>query len=386
MQILPGFHELVTGRVSLSDIREIQLEDLLGREPVCIKIQEVESYLKDKIVLVTGAAGSIGSELCRQVSKFSPRMLLALDQEETGLFYVENELREKFPGVCLQVILADIRHKTKIVQIFEKHRPQVIFHAAAYKHVPLMEANPDEAVQNNIFGTLTVTEAAQAWGAEKFVLISTDKAVNPTSVMGASKRVAEMLIQMYNRHGKTTFVAVRFGNVLGSRGSVIPTFQEQIKRGGPVTVTHREMRRFFMVTSEAVLLVLQAGAMGQGGEVFVLDMGAPVKIVDLAHEMIRLSGYEPNKDISVIFTGLRPGEKLYEELLTAEEGVVATKHEKIYVAKISTQVSEKGFQEQLARLQSIIEQHDKEEIVRWLRQMVPTYVPSPDPFLQYPVK
>lgn len=376
VKILPGFHELITGHVDLADIREVKIEDLLGRKPVSIEVSEIESYLKDKVVLVTGAAGSIGSELCRQIAKFSPKTLLALDQEETGLFYIENELQEKFPNVSVQVIIGDIRDRAKIVQAFENNRPQVVFHAAAYKHVPLMESHPEEAVKNNILGTLIVAEAAQKWGTEKFVLISTDKAVNPTSVMGATKQVAEMIIQILNRHGKTKFVAVRFGNVLGSRGSVIPTFQEQIKRGGPVTVTHEEMQRYFMVTSEAVLLVLQAGAMGQGGEVFVLDMGNPVKIIDLAREMIRLSGYEPDKDIPIVFTGERPGEKLFEELLTTEEGTVATQHEKIYVAKISTPIPEGYLNERLKRLAALAEQNAKEEIVQLFQELVPTYKPA----------
>ncbi len=376
IKILPGFHELISGRVGLADIREVQLEDLLGREPVHIAVREIESYLKDKVVLVTGAAGSIGSELCRQIAKFNPKELFALDQDETGLFYIENELREKFSDLKLHAIIADIRDQPKIERIFSQVRPQVIFHAAAYKHVPLMELHPDEAVKNNIFGTLVVAEAAQKWGAEKFVLISTDKAVNPTSVMGATKRVAEMLIQALNCHGKTQFTAVRFGNVLGSRGSVIPVFQEQIKRGGPVTVTHGDMKRYFMITSEAVLLVLQAGAMGQGGEVFILHMGEPVRIEDLAREMIRLSGYEPDKDIPIVFTGQRPGEKLFEELLTSEEGTIATRHEKIFVAKLTSQVPEELLQKHLKRLEALVGQNAKEEIIRLLQGMVPTYRPA----------
>ncbi len=370
VQILPGFHELVTGRVEVSDIRDVKLEDLLGRDPVCIEAREIESYLKNKMVLVTGAAGSIGSEICRQVSKFSPQALLALDQEETGLFYIENELHQQFPNLLLHVCIADICDKSKIEQIFEKYHPQVVFHAAAYKHVPLMEANPDEAVKNNIFGTQTVSEIAQKYKTEKFVLISTDKAVNPTSVMGATKRVAEMLIQMLNYQGKTQFAAVRFGNVLGSRGSVIPIFHKQIKQGGPVTVTHKEMERFFMMTSEAVLLVLQAGAMEKGGEVFVLDMGKPVKIVDLAREMIRLSGYEPDKDIPIVFTGQRPGEKLFEEILTHEEGAFATKHEKIYMAKMGTPIPEETLKKYLELLSTLIEQNEQDEVVKLLHQII----------------
>lgn len=375
IKILPGFHELVTGRVGLTDIRHVQLEDLLGREPVHIDVREIEGYLREKVVLVTGAAGSIGAELCRQVAKFSPHSLIALDQDESGLFALENELTEKFSSVKLCGVIADVRDQCKIERVFERHRPHVVFHAAAYKHVPLMEAQPDEAVKNNIFGTVSVAEAASAAKAEKFVLISTDKAVNPSSVMGATKRVAEIVLQSMNGQGSTKFVSVRFGNVLGSRGSVIPIFQEQIKRGGPVTITHEEMRRYFMVTSEAVLLVLQAGALGQGGEVFVLDMGEPVRIIDLAREMIRLSGYEPDRDIPIVYTGPRPGEKLFEELLTAEEGTVATKHDKIFVARTRISLSPQRRQQQLQRLKKLADQGSRDEIIHALQEIVPTYKP-----------
>lgn len=376
IKVLPGFHELVTGRVGLTDIRDVQLEDLLGREPVQIDVREIETSLKDRVILVTGAAGSIGSELCRQIAKFHPKALCALDRDESGLFYLESELRQNFPTMELKVLIADIQDKPKIDRVCEQVRPQLIFHAAAYKHVPLMEAHPDEAVKNNIFGTITVAEAAQRSGCEKFVLISTDKAVNPSSVMGATKRVAEMTLQSMNSQGNTKFISVRFGNVLGSRGSVIPIFQEQIKRGGPVTVTHAEMRRYFMVTSEAVLLVLQAGAFGQGGEVFVLDMGDPVRIVDLAREMIRLSGYEPDKDIPIVFTGPRPGEKLFEELLTAEEGTVATKYDKIFIARTSHPIAPQHLQNHLHCLKKLVDQDAHDEIIQALQEIVPTYKPS----------
>lgn len=379
IKILPGFHELVTGRVGLTDIRSLQLEDLLGREPVRLDMREIEAYLKDKTVLVTGAAGSIGSELCRQIVKFHPQLLIALDQDESGLFAIHNELSQRFPNTKLASVIADIRDTCKIERIFEYYRPRVVFHAAAYKHVPLMEAHPDEAVKNNIFGTLIVAEAAQRTRVEKFVLISTDKAVNPTSVMGATKRVAEIILQALNGQGPTKFVSVRFGNVLGSRGSVIPIFQEQIKRGGPVTVTHEEMKRYFMVTSEAVLLVLQAGALGQGGEVFVLDMGEPVRIVDLAREMIRLSGYEPDRDIPIVFIGPRPGEKFFEELLTAEEGTVATKHEKIFVARTSAPSSPTQLWQQLHKLKKLAEQGAPAEVIQILQELVPTYKPTRSP-------
>ena len=377
IKILPGFHELVTGSIGLADIREVELEDLLGREPVQIEVQQIEGYLRDRVVLITGAAGSIGGELCRQVAKFSPRKLIALDQDETGLFHMENDLRQKSSDLEIETIITDIRDRPKINRVFSQARPQVVFHAAAYKHVPMMELHPDEAVKNNIFGTLVVAEAAQECHAETFVLISTDKAVSPTSVMGATKRAAETLIQAIDAHSKTKFTAVRFGNVLGSRGSVIPIFQDQIKRGAPVTVTHEDMTRYFMITSEAVLLVLQAGAMGKDGEVFVLDMGEPIRIVDLAREMIRLSGYEPDKDVPIVFTGPRPGEKFSEELLTAEEGTVATRHQKIFVAHLNSQASMEDLREQLARLQEAAERHAGDEIIGLLKEVVPTYRPSP---------
>jgi len=375
IKIIPGMHELMSGRLGLSDIREVRPEDLLGRELVRIEPRRIESYLKDKTVLVTGACGSIGSELCRQIAKFAPKELLALDQDETRLFYLDQEFQDKPIHTKFQTIIADIRDRTKLEHIFARHGPQVIFHAAAYKHVPLMEAYPDEAVKNNIFGTRNVAEAAQKGGAEKFVLISTDKAVNPTSVMGATKRVAEMIVQVLNHRGTTKYAAVRFGNVLGSRGSVIPIFQEQIKRGGPVTVTHEDMQRYVMVASEAASLVLQAGAMSQGGEVFVLNMGAPIKIVDLARELIRLSGYEPDKDIPIVFTGLRPGEKFSEELLTVEEGAMATQHEQIFMARMEAAPKCDLLWEQLHRLEKLASQGSNRQIIPLLQEMVSTYHP-----------
>jgi FlaA1/EpsC-like NDP-sugar epimerase len=379
IRIIPGLPELVSGRISLSDIREVQLEDLLGRDLVRIEAHEIEAYLKEKVVLVTGACGSIGAELCRHISKFSPKTLLALDQNETGLFYLEQDVHQKMPSLEIQVIVADVRDTTRVEQVFERYRPQVVFHAAAYKHVPLMEIYPEEAVKNNVFGTLTVAEAAQKWNAGKFVLISTDKAVNPTSVMGATKRVAELIIQTLHREqkGETRFAAVRFGNVLGSRGSVIPIFREQIRRGGPVTVTHEEMQRYVMVASEAAMLVLQAGAMSQGGEVFVLNMGEPIKIVDLARELIRLSGYEPDKDIPIVFTGQRPGEKLFEELLTAKEGTMATEHEQIFIARMGTALPKATLREQLLALERSASQGSRPEILSVLQEIVPTFRPAP---------
>ncbi len=375
IKTLPGFHELVTGQVDLGDIRAVQVEDLLGRDPVEVDVREVERELKGKAVLVTGAAGSIGAELCRQIVQFAPAKLLALDQDETGLFHLEAELREAAPDLPVRAVIADVNDRGKLARLFQSERPQVVFHAAAYKHVPLVEANPDEGVKNNVLGTYAAAAAAREFGAERFVLISTDKAVNPSSVMGATKRLAERVVQALNEPGGTRFSAVRFGNVLGSRGSVIPTFQAQIARGGPVTVTHPEVKRYFMVPSEAVLLVLQAGALGRGGEVFVLDMGEPVKIVELAREMIRLSGLEPDRDVPVVFTGLRPGEKLYEELLTAEEGTAATRHEKIFVARLEAPWTAEELETNLARLRELT-QADRAAVIAALRELVPGYAPT----------
>jgi len=333
VKTLPGIYELANGSVSVNQIRDVQIEDLLGREEVKVDMEAIAGYLTDEVVLVTGAGGSIGSELCRQVARFQPRKLLLLGHGENSIYEIDLELRTKFPGVELQPIIADIQDETRIRRVFEQYRPGVVFHAAAHKHVPLMEANPEEAIKNNVFGTLNVARAADSYRAKRFVLISSDKAVNPTSVMGATKRAAEYVIQSFAQSSKTVFVAVRFGNVLGSRGSVIPLFQRQIAAGGPVTITDPKMVRYFMTIPEASQLVIQAASMGKGGEVFVLDMGKPVRIIDLARDLIRLSGFEPDMDIPIVATGIRPGEKLFEELLTAEEGTQATKHERIYVAR-----------------------------------------------------
>lgn len=334
VRTLPGIYEVVNGSVSVSQIRDVQIEDLLRREEIRMDLEAIAAYLTDEVVLVTGAGGSIGSEICRQIAKFNPRELLLLGHGENSIYEINLELSEKFPHLSLRPIIADIQDEHRVQQIFEQHRPGVIFHAAAHKHVPLMEANPTEAIKNNVFGTLHVAKAAQKYRAKRFVLISTDKAVNPTSVMGATKRIAECIIQSLNEQSGTIFVAVRFGNVLGSRGSVVPLFKRQIASGGPVTVTHPEMQRYFMTIPEAAQLVIQAASMGQGGEVFVLDMGEPVRILDLARDLIRLSGFEPDEEIPVVFTGPRPGEKLFEELLTAEEGTEATCHQRIFVAKL----------------------------------------------------
>jgi FlaA1/EpsC-like NDP-sugar epimerase len=329
LKILPGVHDILSGKITVSPIREVQVEDLLGRDPVSVDLEEVAGYLKGQTVLVTGAGGSIGSELCRQIVQFNPKKLILTGHGENSIFDIEQELKNQ--PVVTEIV--DIKDTAKVKLIFEKYRPQVVFHAAAHKHVPLMEGNPEEALKNNILGTTNLAQAADETGVKTFVLISTDKAVNPTSIMGASKRIAEMVIQDFDRRSSTKFVAVRFGNVLGSRGSVIPTFKKQISVGGPVTVTDPNMTRYFMTIPEASQLVIQAGAMASGGEIFILDMGKPVKIVNLAKDLIRLSGLEPEKDIKIVFTGIRPGEKLYEELLTSEEGTSATKHKRIFVAR-----------------------------------------------------
>ncbi len=372
IKIAPPLSEIIKGQVSFKNLKDVEVEDLLGREEVVLDKKQIDEFIKNKKVLVTGAAGSIGSELCRQIAKFNPELLILLDQDETGIFHISRELKSIFSQLKIEPLVCDIADKNKISKVFEKFEPEIVFHAAAYKHVPLMEENCDEAIKNNIFGTKVVAEAGLVFGAEKFIFISTDKAVNPTSVMGATKRAGEMLCQLLNEKGKTKFVSVRFGNVLNSRGSVIPIFREQIKKGGPVEVTHPEMKRYFMLTSEACLLVMQAGAMGQGGEVFVLDMGKPIKIVDLAKEMIKLSGLQLDKDITIVFIGKRPGEKLFEEILTAEEGILATKNQKIFTAKLFSVNLEK-FEEDLKILESIIAKDDKDSVVDFLKSLVPFY-------------
>lgn len=371
LKILPGVYELIDGKVSVKHIRDVQIEDLLGREPVKVDLQEIAGYLQDQVVLVTGGGGSIGSELCRQIARFNPKQLLILDIYENGAYDLQMELKRKHPDLPIKVLIASVRDRRRMESIFAAYRPDVVFHAAAHKHVPLMEENPEEAVKNNIFGTLNVAECADKFGTKRFVLISTDKAVNPTNIMGATKRVAELIIQTMNAASDTEFVAVRFGNVLGSNGSVIPLFKKQIAEGGPVTVTHPEINRFFMTIPEAVQLVIQAGAMARGGEIFILDMGEPVKIVDLAKDLIRLSGLEPGVDIEIQFTGLRPGEKLYEEVLMAEEGLQATKHEKIFISK-PLPIDETKLREDLKRLFNLISSSPSQ--IRFLiKELVPTY-------------
>lgn len=333
LKILPGIYQLVDGQVSISSLRNVEIEDLLGRDAIKVNLQDIMGYVNNKIVMVTGGGGSIGSELCRQIADKGPKQLIIVDIYENNAYDIQLELRRKYPALDLEVMIASVRDKNKIYDLFAKYQPDIVYHAAAHKHVPLMEDAPNEAVKNNVFGTLNVVKAANHYKASKFVLISTDKAVNPTNIMGATKRICEMIVQTYNKHSKTDYVAVRFGNVLGSNGSVIPLFKKQILAGGPVTVTHPEITRYFMTIPEAVSLVLQAGAYARGGEIFVLDMGKPVKIADLAYNLIKFSGYEPNVDIKIEYTGLRPGEKLYEELLMDEEGLQTTQNELIKIGK-----------------------------------------------------
>lgn len=331
LRILPPLYKSKRGSL-LSQVRRVKMEDLLGRKPVQIDMAQVCGYIRNKTVLVTGGGGSIGSELCRQIAALSPRLLIILDNCENNLFDIENELIDSGYGDILAIILYDVKHSYNVEDVFQKYQPQVVFHAAAYKHVPMMERNPEEALWNNVVGSLNTAEMAAKYKSEAFILISTDKAVNPTSIMGATKRLAELIIKDFNRTSETRFAAVRFGNVLGSRGSVIPTFEKQIERGGPVTVTHPDMKRYFMTIPEAVGLVLQAGSMACDGEIFVLDMGEPVRIVDLANDLIRFYGYQPGRDIKVIFTGVRPGEKLSEELFYKKEEIMSTSHERIFIS------------------------------------------------------
>jgi FlaA1/EpsC-like NDP-sugar epimerase len=371
---LPGVGDLIDGKVTVQHIRDVNLEDLLGRKPIHLDNRGIASYLKGKRVLVTGAGGSIGSELCRQIAKFRPEKLVLFENSETPLFLIEQELGISFPDIYVVPIIGDIRNPSRINVIFDEQMPQVVFHAAAYKHVPMMELNPAEAINNNVRGTMLLADAADKFAVETFVMISTDKAVRPTNVMGASKRVAELYVQSRSRSSKTRFVTTRFGNVLGSNGSVIPTFKEQIKKGGPVTVTHPEVTRFFMTIPEASQLVLQAGSMGQGGEIYLFDMGEPVKIVALAEELIRLSGMEPHTDIEIVYSGLRPGEKLYEELLLDDEGVLPTQHEKICVARAAFP-SRDDLNRKLEVLLAAAKNLDLPGVRAGLQDIVPEYSP-----------
>ena len=375
VMIVPGVYELINGNVNLSQIREVKVEDLLGREQVKLDIKKIARDVEGRTILVTGAGGSIGSELCRQIARFNPWRLLMLDNYENNLYYLDLELKKKYPGIEIIPIIGCIRDKERLDNLFARYRPDLVFHAAAHKHVPLMEYNPGEAVKNNIFGTRNLLEVADRYHVDKFVLISTDKAVNPTNVMGATKRVAEMLVQAMNKRSGTRFMAVRFGNVLGSNGSVIPLFQKQIAAGGPVTVTHEEVTRYFMTIPEAVQLVIQAAALGKGGEVFVLDMGEPVKIIDLAKDLIKLSGLKLGEDIDIIITGLRPGEKLYEEILHDSENNIRTEHERIFITRLE-EIDDSALREALDSLWLESFKDNSLAIVRLLMELVDTYKPN----------
>jgi FlaA1/EpsC-like NDP-sugar epimerase len=370
---VPSITDIASGRFKVSQIRDVDINDLLGREVVQLDLDLIEAFAANKTILVTGAGGSIGSEMCRQLCNFKPKLLLLVEQAENPLFYIERELKKTYPDVPLMTLICDITDKTRVEQIFEQYRPQVVIHAAAHKHVPLMELNPGEAIKNNILGSKIIADAADKFGSSNCVMISTDKAVNPTSIMGSTKRIAEMYIQNLSQASKTNFVTVRFGNVLGSNGSVIPIFKQQISEGGPVTVTDSEMKRYFMTIPEASQLVLQAASMGKGGEIFVLDMGEPVKIVDLARELIILSGFRPGEDIEITFTGLRPGEKLFEELSIKGENMQPTRHPKISIWKnipTDRQKLEAGINE----LIEINKTQNRSTIVRKIKELVPEYI------------
>lgn len=373
-RVLPTTEEVIDRQGAMNSLRNVQIEDLLGRDPIELDNKNIKNLIKDKTILVTGGGGSIGSELCRQIIKYKPQNLVILDIYENTLYDIERELEADYPTANIKAIIGSVRDKERLEEVFNKYKPNVVFHAAAHKHVPLMETSPLEAIHNNVFGTYNVVNCADKYGVEKFVLISTDKAVNPTNIMGASKRVCEMIVQKKNKTSKTDFVAVRFGNVLGSNGSVIPLMKKQIEKGGPVTVTHKEITRYFMTIPEAVQLILQAVTYAKGGEIFVLDMGEPVKIYDLAVSLIRLMGYEPNVDIPIIITGLRPGEKLYEELLMAEEGLVSTKHDKIFITQ-PMHLEEKELNEKLYELGNIKynEDYSIEKVKEVMKNVVPTY-------------
>lgn len=371
IQILPGMYQIIKGDVNVSNLREVQIEDLLGRDPIEVNVEEIIGYVQNKTVLVTGGGGSIGSELCRQVARHSPKCLIILDIYENNAYEIQQELKRDYPGLDLVVLIGSVRNTRRVDEIFRDYRPDIVYHAAAHKHVPLMEDSPNEAIKNNVFGTLKVAAAADRYGTGKFVMISTDKAVNPTNIMGASKRICEMVIQNMNRKSRTEYVAVRFGNVLGSNGSVVPLFKKQIEKGGPVTVTHPDIIRYFMTIPEAVSLVLQAGAYARGGEIFVLDMGEPMKILDLAKNMIKLSGYRVDEDIKIEFTGLRPGEKMYEELLMREEGLKETANRMIYIGR-PIEYDDALFEQQLERLQEA-SRNESQDIRALVREIVPGY-------------
>lgn len=374
VRTLPAIYQLINGEVNVSKLREVEIEDLLGRDPIKVNLDEIMDYVSGKTIVVTGGGGSIGSELCRQIASHNPKRLLIIDIYENNAYDIQQELLEKYPDLNLEVLIASVRNAARIEAIFEKYQPQIVYHAAAHKHVPLMETSPNEAIKNNVFGTYNTALAADKYGVEKFVMISTDKAVNPTNIMGASKRICEMIIQSMNRKSETEFVAVRFGNVLGSNGSVIPHFKRQIAHGGPVTVTHPDIIRYFMTIPEAVSLVLQAGAYAKGGEIFVLDMGEAVKILDLAENLIKLCGYRVGEDIEIVFTGLRPGEKMYEELLMNEEGLQDTDNALIHIGK-PIEFDEARLDECLQRLRMTAE-NESDDIRNIVKELVPTYSPQ----------
>lgn len=371
LRSLPGMYQLVNGEVNVSKLRDVEVEDLLGRDPISVDLDSILGYVQGKVVLVTGGGGSIGSELCRQIATHRPRQLVIVDIYENSVYDIQQELKQKYPDLDLVVLIASVRNTNRMNYIFSKYKPHIVYHAAAHKHVPLMEDSPTEAIKNNVFGTFKTAQAAAMSGVQRFVMISTDKAVNPTNIMGASKRICEMIIQTFDKHYDTEFVAVRFGNVLGSNGSVIPLFRKQIAAGGPVTVTHPDIIRYFMTIPEAVSLVLQAGAYAKGGEIFVLDMGEPVKILTLAENLIKLSGYRVGEDIKIEFTGLRPGEKLYEELLMDEEGMKDTANKMIHIGK-PIELDEQEFFCQLKELKDEC-QVENSDIRPLIRKIVPTY-------------
>jgi len=369
VKTVPSIHEIVDDNFSINQVREVRVEDLLKRDQVNLIEDEISGYLTNKVIFITGGAGSIGSELCRQCSKFTPKKVIIFDINENDSYFLKRELEDNFPNLDIKIEIGSIRDKEKIFNCLEFYKPDVVFHAAAHKHVPLMENNPEEAVKNNIFGTKNVIEASDKYNVKRFILISTDKAVNPTNVMGATKRVAEMLVQSYNKKSNTKYMAVRFGNVLGSKGSVIPIFKKQIKNGGPLTVTHPEVKRYFMTIPEAAQLVIQAGALGNGGEVYILDMGEPIKIMELAKDLIQLSGYKEGVDIDIKITGLRPGEKMYEEILLDCENDISTEHEKIYISDL-TSINNNEVFNNLRKLKKIIKKENKEDIIKTLQNLV----------------
>ena len=383
LQMLPGLYQLASGQVSVQQIRNVAVEDLLGRDKVQVDLSEIGGYIAGKTVLVTGGGGSIGSELCRQIAAHQPKRLIIFDIYENNAYDIQQELRHRYPELDLVVLIGSVRDKARVDMLFEEFHPEIVCHAAAHKHVPLMEDSPNEAIKNNVFGTYNVAHAADAYHAETFVLISSDKAVNPTNIMGASKRICEMIVQVMGKHSNTKYTAVRFGNVLGSNGSVIPLFRKQIEQGGPVTVTHKDIIRYFMTISEAVSLVLQACVYAKGGEVFVLDMGDPVRIDDLARNMIRLSGLEPDVDIQIVYTGLRPGEKLYEELLMQDEGLDKTPNELIYIGHFND-FDEDKLNEALEELKTAAESNS-DHIRELVKGLVRTYDPEGTQCAETPV-